>query len=61
LIEGKPVVYSGADRIDDGGRRADQKGRFVHCSTAAWGEEPANIPRGDWLLFAPGPTDEDDN
>jgi hypothetical protein len=59
LIDGKPVVYSvGADRIDDGGKPPDGAESYYRSPAAAWGEAPAKAPRGDWLLFAPEPSEE---
>jgi hypothetical protein len=64
LIDGKPVVYSvGADRVDDGGKPPDgneMKGHFIHYTPASWGLDPKEVPRGDWLLFAPEPADPDE-
>jgi hypothetical protein len=61
LIDGKPVVYSvGADRVDDGGRGPDAHGRLNPAMVGWWGNEPATTPKGDWLLFAPEPSDEGD-
>jgi hypothetical protein len=54
LIDGKPLVYSvGADRVDNGGSALDSKGRRNPYAAASW--QPANAPKGDWLLFAPEP------
>ncbi len=63
LIDGKPVVYSvGADLVDDGGKAPDCSqltGHFTNYSPAAWGLDPREVPRGDWLLFPPESTDAD--
>ena len=57
LVDGEPIVYSvGADRVDDGGRPADNGGplavdplRVRTDAAASWGVSAADAPRGDWV------------
>jgi hypothetical protein len=57
LVNGKPLLYSvGADRIDDGGKPIDPRNKLADPKAAAvWRTDPANAPRGDWILYPQNP------
>ena len=61
LIDSQPVIYSvGAERVDHGGKPPQSK-RSVGDTVARWGKLPADLPHGDWILFAANVPGEDDN